>query len=136
MIKLKSIVVDVYGFEIFYLFSSWKHCVRRLKEEFSLNLDPKFGGDGYAEPLINDDGRHAYFIWVKSVDYDDVIVHEAFHATAYIMDDFAGVKLTRNSDEAYAYLLGYITRELFKARRKSERKGENGMLYKTYKRTS
>jgi len=48
-------------------------------------------------------------------------VHEALHATAYIMDDFAGVKLTNNAEEAYAYLLGYITRELFKARRKSRR---------------
>ena len=39
-----------------------------------------------------------------------VLAHEAFHATDFILDN-AGLKLTNESDEAYAYLLDFIVRE-------------------------
>lgn len=47
---------------------------------------------------------------------EGVVAHEAFHATAYILDRI-GMKLQIEvSDEAYAYLLNYIVDEIYKKR--------------------
>lgn len=120
--KLKSINIDVYDFTLFYLISSWKYCVKIVKEKFDCDLESVALGNGYAFPLTNDDNQQSYFIWIENNADDSVIVHEAFHATAHIMNGFAGIKLDNNAEEAYAYLLGYITRELFKNRRMSRRR--------------
>lgn len=41
------------------------------------------------------------------------LAHEVFHAVEFILER-VGMKLTMKSDEAYAYLVGYITTEIFK----------------------
>lgn len=41
------------------------------------------------------------------------LAHEIFHAVEFIMERI-GMKLTFDSDEAYAYLIGHITTEIFK----------------------
>lgn len=43
-----------------------------------------------------------------------VLAHEIFHAVDFIMRRI-GITLSSDSDEAYAYLIGYVTREFFKA---------------------
>jgi len=43
-----------------------------------------------------------------------VLAHEIFHAVDFIMRHI-GITLSPDSDEAYAYLIGYVTREFFKA---------------------
>lgn len=40
------------------------------------------------------------------------LVHEIFHCTEFILSR-AGIKLSKKSDEAYAYLMGYITENIF-----------------------
>jgi len=40
-----------------------------------------------------------------------ILAHEAFHATSFLMDRI-GVKLTMESDEAYAYALQYLINEI------------------------
>lgn len=39
------------------------------------------------------------------------LAHEIFHAVEFILER-AGMKLTLDSDEAYAYLIGYLTRKI------------------------
>lgn len=39
--------------------------------------------------------------------------HEIFHATEFILNHI-GMSLCRKSDEAYAYLIGYLTTEIYK----------------------
>lgn len=41
------------------------------------------------------------------------LAHEIFHAVEFILER-VGMKLTIDSDEAYAYLIGYITTEIYK----------------------
>lgn len=56
------------------------------------------------------------FIFLKSnvKDFYSKVCHESFHATTFILDR-VGVKLKLGiSDEAYAYLMGFITAEIFK----------------------
>lgn len=40
------------------------------------------------------------------------LAHEIFHAAEFIMERI-GMKLTTESDEAYAYLIGYLTKEIY-----------------------
>lgn len=42
------------------------------------------------------------------------LAHEVFHAVTYIMDRVGQKLKLRRSDESYAYLIQYITTELFK----------------------
>lgn len=39
--------------------------------------------------------------------------HEVFHAVEFLMSKI-GITLSRDSDEAYAYLIGYLTEEILK----------------------
>lgn len=51
---------------------------------------------------------------LKKQSFMSVMSHEVFHATTFIMDR-VGMKLEINvSDEAYAYLIGYLTNEICK----------------------
>lgn len=48
----------------------------------------------------------------RNADQIAYAVHEAFHAVAFLLE-YVGMRLDVNvSDEAYAYLLEYVTREL------------------------
>lgn len=47
----------------------------------------------------------------KAEDYG-ILVHELSHAVNYIMKQ-VGIKPSEDSEEAYTYLLGYLTKEVF-----------------------
>jgi len=47
-------------------------------------------------------------VWVKDRTH---LLHEAFHVTVWIMNE-KGCTLTNESDEAYAYLLEYVYKNL------------------------
>ncbi len=43
----------------------------------------------------------------------DFIPHESLHAVEFIFENIGMGSLSRDTSEAYAYLLGYITKEIF-----------------------
>ncbi len=47
----------------------------------------------------------------KSPNWYSVLTHEAFHSVVFVLQR-AGFKLDESSDEAYAYLLGWLIREI------------------------
>lgn len=49
----------------------------------------------------------------KSVTDYGTLAHEIFHAVTFILTRI-GMSLTNESDEAYAYLIGYLTKEIYK----------------------
>jgi hypothetical protein len=49
----------------------------------------------------------------KAVNYN-TLVHELFHATDFMLD-YRGLKLVNGSDEAYAYLIGYLMEKTMNA---------------------
>lgn len=53
--------------------------------------------------------------WRKPTDgrSHSTLAHEIFHAVDFIMRDI-GMKLTEHSHEAYAYLVGYLTEQIYK----------------------
>lgn len=44
---------------------------------------------------------------------NSLIAHECFHATRYILE-YVGITLEESSEEAFAYLLGYLVEEVDK----------------------
>lgn len=57
-----------------------------------------------------------YFIWLKELPITDynfgVLVHEIAHAAIGILNS-KGMRLTHDSEEAYTYLMQYITIQIF-----------------------
>lgn len=49
----------------------------------------------------------------KSIEDLAVLNHEIFHITCFILER-VGLPLSKKSDEAYAYLLQYLTKEIYK----------------------
>lgn len=45
--------------------------------------------------------------------FHNYIAHELFHAVSFVMSTI-GMPLGEDSEEAYAYLLGYVTQEFYK----------------------
>lgn len=58
--------------------------------------------------------NNTLLIWMPHIptieDYG-TLSHEIFHCVDFLMNDI-GVSLTRESGEAYAYLIGYITKKV------------------------
>ncbi len=61
--------------------------------------------------IENNTGFIYFYIWFKefktTVDYYEVVVHECFHLTIECLRT-VGLKLSNDSEEAYAYYQGYM----------------------------
>lgn len=52
------------------------------------------------------------YLRFRNIDYPSIVAHEAFHVVAFIMR-YIGVRLSKNSEEAYAYLLQAILDKIY-----------------------
>lgn len=60
------------------------------------------------------DGIKPTAIWFRDVKPSgSIVAHEAMHATIWVLAQ-SGVSLTPESEEAYAYMVGWIVREIGK----------------------
>ena len=62
--------------------------------------------------------NNAFIVWQphlpQSVFDMQFLVHEIFHATKALLEN-AGISLSDESEEAYAYLIGYITKKVLES---------------------
>ena len=77
----------------------------KIQHHFT-DIDDKF--DGVHIP-VQDSSLESYLFLVSTK--PGVIAHEVFHAVTRILD-LIGVSLVEESEETYAYLLGYIVDEV------------------------
>jgi hypothetical protein len=56
---------------------------------------------------------HTVVLWVGSVNDYSVIAHEIFHAAYWLLSN-QGIQLTPETNEVYAYLIGWMTEEIHK----------------------
>jgi hypothetical protein len=68
--------------------------------------------EGVAHCMVDDTGRANIIIEREYVDYD-TITHEVYHLTCAILNN-AGLVQSSDSEEAYAYLNGYLNSKVFK----------------------
>ncbi len=68
--------------------------------------------------FLSDSDSLAMCIWIGSKKQRrerkliEAVTHEVFHAT-YLMLDYAGVKMCEHTEEAFAYLNGYLNNQVF-----------------------
>lgn len=72
----------------------------------------EYSGAGRFAMLQNNMGVvRLYRLPIDAEDYG-TLSHEIFHAAEYILREI-GMPLSLDSNEAYAYLIGYLTKEIF-----------------------
>lgn len=86
----------------------FKNPKRSLTEQFNKNAAGQFFWN------LEDKGYYSPHIWLRKFNFSaldiSVLVHELLHAVHYIMR-FASIELCQESEEAFTYLLGYLTKK-------------------------
>ena len=80
--------------------------------EFEETKKTILGCEGYALSADTGGGCHK-FIWVGDIDNTKILMHECLHVAFYILDYF-GVPANPQSQEAVAYMQGYLYEEIVK----------------------
>ena len=80
--------------------------------EFEETKNSLLGSEGYALSANTGGGCHK-FIWIGSIDHTKILMHECLHIAFYILDYF-GVPANPQSQEAVAYMQGYLYEEIVK----------------------
>lgn len=109
MRQFKHIYVDLYMFNIYWVRCSWKEYIRLVKNEFDENVTCNEKGGRFA--TFKKEGHYICVIWIPLKASYDILAHEVFHCVHYIMGE-RGIYLTDASEEAYAYLLQYIMKQI------------------------
>lgn len=102
-----KIPVEIYRTEV--------HVIYNESDEDALKYYSKFGGDFKSGVILGDhtearcicDSSGIVFVRFKENPEHSTVAHEFLHATFFILND-RGLSLEAGSEEAYAYLLGYL----------------------------
>jgi hypothetical protein len=96
----------------YYYFNcrSQKDYTSLLKLKFKIELTPK-DTDG-AFNVFAQRGTDVCFLWTKGKT-PQLVAHEVFHAVSYILRR-KGLPLSDDTEEAYAYLIQFLTTEILK----------------------
>lgn len=114
----KLIRIDLYCRDIIVHFgtkSELKKALKKYHDESTVEyvMDTiSFGCKGYT---LYDSERRVFIMYMPDVPHtaEDLgfLSHEVFHVATAIMENI-GTELTGSSEEAYAYLIGYLTRRI------------------------
>jgi hypothetical protein len=108
--------INLYISDVLFFFGPTEGLLDKLKALGYSNPDGlkehQFGS-GFTG--MDDGGRT--FVWMPSVpktaEEFGTLAHEIYHATCFVMDR-KGIKYSKKSDEAFAYLIGYLTFSCYK----------------------
>lgn len=110
----------VYSISIVLMCGEWSAALAWMNEQFEDVTEENTGAASGAKTVwIERDGGNALVLWFpmsfKATDGDDLatLAHECFHAAEMVLRN-RGLKLSDESDEAYAYYVGYVFRECHK----------------------
>lgn len=117
---IHEVVTDVYNARLWVFFGSIEECADAMRDQ---KVDERVIKD--LVDYVNSNGCNGMFthskeanislLWLNKIpttigDYGS-LVHEIEHYVFYLFDHI-GMEHTEASDEAYAYMLGYIFREI------------------------
>lgn len=120
--KLNKIInLVVYPFDVMISFGQTDDELKKALDRYKLNEsdidNAMFGSNKTSQGRAVTFSNNASLIRLRhfpvtSSDYGN-LAHEIFHCVTFIMETI-GVKFDLNvSDEAYAYLIGYLTKEIY-----------------------
>lgn len=112
-VRTKLFDVPLYGPDVYVVHGNLTgaqlhaHVLKRFKLDIP-NL--KEEGSDQAAGSCNRAGN-LVVVWLNKACDGDIIAHESFHAVLEIMR-FSGLELTEASEEAYAYLIGWLVQAI------------------------
>lgn len=118
-IKAYKFVIEPYGRRMMVFVGSRERFVYTMKKEYNIDIDSVGERDGehaYVEYQGKNSPLFSFrYIWLKKLkktpEYMGLLAHECLHATFEILD-WAGMKYTRDGEEAYTYLLDNMIRQI------------------------
>ena len=118
MKKIKPFIVDykLYPFNVAVFFGHEEKDVKRwLARRYDTNReeDEILQMYGKGKTVMLEGGQT--ILWMPFIPNkgDQYLAHEIFHAVQFLFDRI-GITLSRDSDEAYAYAIQYLTNEINK----------------------
>ncbi len=106
----------VYPFDVMFSFGQTGSQLKRDVEKRGIEWDEKrftYPGCGRCETF--DSMNHTVIMLYRMPDGDEdygTLQHEIFHAVYQILKSI-GMSLSDDSEEAYAYLIGYLTEKIY-----------------------
>ena len=113
----KIIPIDIYNTDLLFVIGT----TDELKSSLEYHLDKDQAEEVYA--VMAEDisgislgssaltGSGQVVLWLPNPKDKATLAHEIFHIACFIMEK-VGIRLCHDSDEAYAYLIGYITKKV------------------------
>ena len=117
MIKLYNFRDEIYKTHFDVMISRWDEFRDFIKKNYKQDLEIDSSTNGM---FVDDD--EFVIIWFKEDVKVSTIVHEVFHLITFILLNNR-IKLSRDCDEAYAYLLDYWFRQIKEIVDKYQKKG-------------
>ena len=113
----KIITIELYDRDVMVHFGSRKELRKKLgrmfDKETAKEISGHFSDVSLGRTIILDGGQIILFIphMPSTVSDYAVLQHEIFHATFFILEK-AGIVLCEKSDEAYSYLIQFLTKRI------------------------
>lgn len=113
----KIIPIDIYNRSLMVHFGKKEELLEKLeiygleKEELDTILDGINDLTMGRTVLLSNNALLMWMPHVPMIEDYGTLAHEVFHCVDFLMTDI-GVPLTKESNEAYAYLIGYITKKV------------------------
>ena len=121
--KYKIIPIDLYNRDILFIFGDepfFRKIVRKYhtQEQTDKIIEAANIDEHSAGKTIYDKAQNAMIVWMRQLPQTaaelGTLSHEIFHAAQALMISI-GANLSEDSEEAYAYLISYITKKVLEA---------------------
>ena len=89
--------------------------LKKALSKYKIEWDDNFKMEGQGRFVMTPDNGSLLRLWnyPESCEEYGTLAHEIFHAVDFILRR-VGITLSDDSHEAYAYLIGYLTKEIYK----------------------
>lgn len=110
------IPLQVYPFDVMVSMGQTEDQLKRSLKKYNLTYSEGMKLAGTGKYLINDTNQSLIrTLRVPRFPEDyATLQHEIFHAVTYVLDRMGMKLVLRKSDEAYSYLVGYLTEQIYK----------------------
>lgn len=113
----KIISIDIYDRDVMVHFGEKKHLKARLSKIFgcekSSEIVSMISGEEKGKSFLLPSGQMILYMpnLPKDIKGLSVLAHEIFHIANFTLEK-AGINLTSDSDEAYSYLIEFLTKKI------------------------
>lgn len=113
----KIISIDIYDRDVMVHFGEKKYLKAKLSKIFgseqASEIVSTISGKEKGKSLLLPGGQMILYMpdFPKDIKGISILVHEIFHITNFTLEE-AGINLTSDSDEAYSYLIEFLTKKI------------------------